>query len=1080
MKRLTLLFFSLMFIVGTSMAQRMVSGNVTGEQGEPLIGATVLVKGTTMGTVTDFDGNFELNVPDEYNMLMVSFVGYTDQDIDVSVQNYVAVSMAENSELLGDVVVTALGISREKKALGYSTQEVGGDEVTRAKDLNFMNSLSGKVSGVDIQSSGTFGGSTNVVIRGYKSLTGNNQALFVVDGVPISNATDNTSNQRTGRSGYDYGNAAMDVNPEDIESINVLKGAAASALYGARGANGVILITTKKGAKNKGLGITVNTGWKWSTADKSTMPEYQTEYGPGYEATGLGFYAGNTPVYGLEYFTVNGNEQLGTVMYEDASFGPRFDPSLQVYDYRSIYPELSTYGQTFPFVAAENDSRTFVRTGLSQNYSIGLDGGSENFTYRLGYTNTNAEGILPNSRIVKNVVNVSAGYDINDRWWVGASGNLILQDARGRFGTGYDNTNPFQSFRQWYQVTTDMVDQRETYEQTGKNISWNPFAQLNPASSTQPHYFDNYYFNRYENYNSDNRDRLIGNIKTTYDFNDNLQLMFRIARDGFTELREERIAVGSVDIPKYERFNKSFSERNYDLWLRYNKEFGADESFGFSGLLGTNIRREKYSSVRASTNGGLGIADVYTLSNTVAPILAPTEIQYQKGVNGFFGQASFDWNRTFYLDMTGRVDVSSTLPKDNNTYFYPSVSASFIPTELWGKGGSTFAKLRFNYAAVGNDAPAQALTDYFVLNTPFNGTGLASYPSTEANPDLKPENTSSLEFGAELNFWNNRLRFDASYYQSKTTDLITPVNLSASTGLYRKYYNAGSIENKGFEISVGGRPVQTDNFTWDINLNWSKNNNEVVELRDGLERLELASVQGGIRIVAEPGETYGSILGTNYVYHENGEKIVYPHWNGGMRYRKTATPEIIGNIQPDWRMGIQNNMNIYGVQLSFLIDIKQGGDFFSLDTWYGNATGIYANSAGTNDKGNPVRDNPADGGGKPIGGVTDDGVANTEYGFASDVYSSFGYVYAPNAYHVHDASFVKLREMSLGYEFDMENNGFLQGIGISLIGRNLWIISSSVDGTDPEAGLSAGNIQGYQSGAYPAVREIGFNLRFKF
>lgn len=1087
MKKLSLVFAMVLFVVSMTMAQRTITGTITdATSGEGLISASVLVEGTTVGTVTDAEGKYSITMPEGTTVLVFSYTGYTTQKIPVGAQNVIDVKLTEGITV-SDVVVTALGVKREKKSLGYATQEVGGDEVTRVKDANFINSLSGKVAGVNIKRSNQMGGSSNVIIRGYTSLTGNNQALFVVDGIPISNANTNTSNQSTGRGGYDFGNAAMDINPEDIASINILKGAAATALYGARAANGVVQITTKRGTKRKGLGVTVSTGITTGTVDKNTLPRYQQQYGPGYSAI-QGWYADG----GLDYFDFGNGNELTSPVYEDASYGQAYDPNLMVYDWKSYYPELSTYGQKFPFTGTDDDATNYFETATTYNTNVSIDGGSDAGTFRLGFTNFDQSGILPNSNINRNTISFASSYNMTDALTVSSTINYIITEGRGRYGTGYDNRNPNQSFRQWYNVGVSMQEQWDAYNQTGKNISWNPYASLDPGRATVPHYFDNYYFNAYENYSTDGRNRAFGNIQLDYKLSEALSITGRLSTDRYDEIQEERIAIGSVDVSKYERYERNFYENNFDLFLNYNEYFG--DKINISGLLGTNIRRSEVSSIRSETNGGLVVPGLYSLANSVSAIEAPTEYNARIGVNGYYGRATLGYDQFLYLDLTGRYDVSSTLPAGANGFFYPSASASLIFSELIDVSAISFGKLRLNYASVGNDAPAQSIFDTYVLNTPFNGVSLASVPSRQNNANLKPENTVSIEAGLEMRFLNDRYGFDVSFYRSNTYNQIIPVTVTGATGRLSQYVNAGNIQNQGVELAVNLTPVKSSDFRWDVNINWAKNVNEVIELYQDQTNLQLASVQGGITINATVGQPYGAIWGTNYVYHTDGSPIVYPHWNGGVRYRKTGSPEVIGDILPDWKGGINNRFTYKDFTLSFLIDAQMGGQFFSLDTWYGYATGIYDFTAGTNENGGTVRDLPTDGGGIFIDGAvvetgTDadgnpisDGTANTEAFYASDVYSSLGYVYAPNAYHVHDASFVKLRELSFTYSLpgSIVSKTPFQGLDVSLVGRNLWIIYKAAPFTDPESGLSAGNIQGYQSGAYPAVRELGFNVRVKF
>ena len=1102
MKRVLLFLFGVVLALQGLQAQQRVSGQVTDTDGAGLEGVAVIVRGTTAGTFTGEDGKFSVEVPSGATTLEFRYVGKetVTQAITGSVVN---VMMSSNDVTLDEVVVTALGIARDKKSLGYATQEVGGDEVTRVKDVNFINALSGKIAGVTVSRSNQIGGSSNVIVRGYASLTGNNQALFVVDGIIMSNNIDNSTNMQTGRGGFDYGNAAMDINPDDIESINVLKGAAATALYGSRAANGVIVITTKKGRKGQGLGVSASFGTTFGSIDPSTFVRYQKEYGPGY-STYQGWYPEDR---GFEYYDFGNGPELATAMYEDASYGPAFDPSIMVYDWRSVYPELASFGQKFPYTAAANDASTFYETSRMLNTNVSVDGGTDRANYRLSFTNTDQKGILPNSRIVRNTVSFSGGYDLTERLKVSSTVNYVLTEGLGRYGTGYDNRNPNQSFRQWYQVTTDMVEQREAYEATGLNLSWNPYGSLDPGRATVPHYFDNYYFNRYENYNNDERNRMFGNVQVDYQLTDWLSFMGRMSTDRYSELREERIAVGSVDVSSYARTNRSFYENNLDLILSAEKYFG---DLSVSGMLGANYRRTGEEAISAATNGGLVTPGVYALSNSVNNPEAPGETAYTIGADGYFARANFGYADMLYLDLTGRYDIASTLPAGNNTFFYPSASLSFVFSELLPISDRfNLGKVRFNYAEVGNLAPALLVNDIYILNTPFNGVPLSTASSIRRNPNLVSENTRSLEAGLELNFFQNRLGLDMSVYSAQSFNQIYRAEVTAATGRRTDVVNAGEIDNKGIEVVLRAVPIATRDFKWKINLNWAANRNEVVDLFGDQTNLQLTSVQGGITLNATEGQPYGAIWGTNYVFHTDGNPIVYPHFASGVRFRKTGSPEVIGDINPDWRGGIMNTLTYKGLTFSFLVDMQMGGNFFSLDTWYGYATGIYDITAGTNAEGGRRRDLPSEGGGlylselpyaadmTPVMQATDengtlqfdaegnpisDGTLSTEAFYVSDVYNSLGYVYAPNAFHVYDASFVKLREVSLNYSLpaSIVSKTPLKGVDLSLIGRNLWIIHKNAPYTDPESGLSAGNVQGYQSGAYPAVREYGFNIGLRF
>ena len=1079
----------------SAFAQRTVTGSVTdAANGEGLPSVSVRVKGTNNAAVTNFDGKYSITAG-QNAVLVFSALGYSSQEVTAS-GAVVNVSLSESTSKLDEVVVTALGITRDKKTVGYAVQEVGGAEVTKVKDANFMASLSGKVAGVTIRQSGTMGGSSNVVVRGYKSLTGNNQALFVVDGIPISNDAYNTGNQRAGRGGYDYGNAAMDVNPEDIDKITVLKGAAATALYGSRAANGVVLITTKKGTARKGLGVTLSSGVTVGSINPDTFVRYQKSYGPGY-----GSYYGSTDTingYYTDYrmydydYDGDGNVDMVTPMEEDASFGMKFDPNLMVYTWESVYEGLPGYGQKHPFVAGANDPTTFWENSTTFNNSVAIDGGSDNGSFRMSATKFDMKGIQPNSSLNRNSFNFNGNLKASNRLTVSTMAAFTQQKGRGRSGTGYDARNVNQSFRQWFNVGADMAKLKEYYESTGRNISWNPYGPLY-ANPTQPHYFDNPYFMVNESYQNDERNRLMGNMTANYRLNDWLDLTARANIDTYSDVQEERLAVGSVDVPSYVRRNRNFTETNLDLILTANKMIGED--INFNGNLGSNIRRTYFDYIGAGTNGGLVVPGVYSLSNSVSAPAAPSEQNFAIGIDGYFARASFLYKNYLSLDLTGRYDISSTLPAASNKYFYPSASVGLIFSELMDLDGISFGKVRANYANVGADAPASSLRDIYVMGTPFNGTPLASAPSTSNNASLLPETTTSYEAGLEMQFADNRFGFDLTAYRAISQNQIMPARVSSSTGTIFKYVNAGVIQNQGVELVLNASAIRTKDMGLDFALTYTRNRNQVLELFGDAESLQLTSNQGGFQLLAKVGEPYGTIFGVAHERDANGLPIVYPiNADRGYRYLRTLTPQTIGNVNPDWMGGLNTSFRYKRLTANVLLDMQMGGSFFSLDTWYGYATGVYDWTAGDNDKGVERREMVIDGGGVNMGNVAvwdgstvdEDGnpitAANTDaiYGDMNYYGNSFGYARAPQEYHVWDASFIKLREVAVNYSFPMDKNSSIKGLDVALVGRNLAILWKNSPYTDPEAGLSAGNLQGYQSGAYPAVREIGLNAKLKF
>ncbi|WP_276500503.1 SusC/RagA family TonB-linked outer membrane protein [Terrimonas pollutisoli] len=1076
MRKIASLIAMLMLFHALAFAQtRTVTGQVKDSKGDPVPFANITVKGTNTGVAADVNGNFSIDVK-QGESLLVSSASFAEQEVKLGTSTTLTVTLQPQGNLQ-EVVVTALGLRRTRNQVPFAAQQIKGDEVSKTRTANFVQNLSGKVAGLDIKQNNTLGGSTNVVIRGNKSITGNNQALFVVDGVPFNNAITNTRNQRTGRGGYDFGSAAADINPDDIESITVLKGAAASALYGSQGANGVILITTKKAVR--GLGITVNSGFSVGAIDKKTFPKYQKEYGGGYGA----FYEDPTHFFLYRDIDGDGTEDLVTPLDADASYGGRFDPNLMVYQWDAFDPSSANFGKQRPWVAAANDPVEFFEKSFSSNQSIFIDGASDKGTFKLGYTRNDDQGIIPLSKISKNLINLGGTYKVTDKLTAGATINFSNIKGKGRYGTGYESSvNQMMSFRQWWQTNVDIKEQKAAYFRERKNVTWN---WSDPGNLT-PIYWNNVYFTLYENYPTDDRNRYFGNVNANYKITDWFTISGRASLDAYDEIQEERIAVGSVtdsrlDAPSgYIRFNRSVREALYNLLANVDKDVTTD--INIKGVLGAGLRKEYTSTIRVETNGGLIVPKVYSLSNSLNTPNAPEEFEGRREVQGVFAGATFSWRDMITLDGTIRRDASSTLPKGNNVYYYPSGSVGFVfskllPAAKW----LSYGKLRANYAQVGNDAPLYSVLDVYAFIPPFSGNPQSSVVGTKNNPDLVPERTRSYEAGLEMAFINNRVGFDISYYKAKTIDQIIPVVVSTATGYNSKFLNAGTIENKGVEVSLNGSPVSTKDFSWNVNVNWARNRNKVTELFEGADNLVLADFQGGISLNATLNHAFGTIRGENFVY-TNGQKTIGA--NG--RYKLSPTSnEVIGDPNPDWVGGINNTLRYKNLSLSFLIDMKKGGDVFSLDLYYGMGSGMYPETAGLNDLGNPSRNTIANGGGIILPGVKEDGkpndirVSNTNYGS----YGGYGPRRMPAANFVYDAGYVKLREATINYSLPKELISKLKpfkGIDVSLIGRNLWIIDKDLPYADPEDNLSAGNLQGYQSGSYPTIRTFTLNLKLNF
>ena len=626
----------------------------------------------------------------------------------------------------------------------------------------------------------------------------------------------------------------------------------------------------------------------------------------------------------------------------------------------------------------------------------------------------------------------------------------------------------------------DIKEQREAYYRTGgQNVTWN---WADPTKTT-PIYWNNPYYTRYNDYENDSRNRYFGNFNVNYKLTSWLNMLGRVSLDNYTEVIEDRQPVGSRGIAYYSTLNRTFSETNYDLLFTADRNLTSD--LNLKGLLGGNIRKNHDQSIFAITNGGLVIPGIYAISNSLNPINAPTEADLKSQVNGLFAGATLSYRNTYTLDGTIRRDESSTLPADNNVYYYPSVSAGIvfsklIPSATW----LTYGKIRANYAQVGNDTRPYRTASVYGVGLPFGSNPQYSVAGTAANPALRPERTKSSEIGLETSIFKGRAGFDVSYYDAKTYDQIFAVSVSTATGNNSKFLNSGTVENKGVELSAYGTPVKTRNFSWTLNLNWTRNRNKVVDLYTNpgtglpVDNIVLGSFQGGVTLNATLGQPYGTIRGRDFVY-TNGEKTVDAT---GKYLRSTSANEVIGNPNPDWIAGVNNTLKYKNLSLSWLIDIRRGGDVFSLDLYYGLATGAYPETAGLNDLGKPKRAPLADGGGIIREGVDINGKPNGVR-VAGVTYGLYGYRYSPQKAFVYDAGFVKLREVALNYSLPsamLNKMRPFKGIDLSLVGRNLWLIHKNLPYADPEEIVSGGNLQGYQVGAYPTTRTVTFNVKFKF
>lgn len=1037
------LLFAFLSISSHAQAQTVSGKVVSAEDGAGLPGVNVVLQGTTIGTVTDIDGNYSLDAPGS-GTLVFSFIGFETQEVPILNRSVVDVRLASDVQQLSEVVVTALGIVREERSLGYSAQEIGADELNKTRESNVVNALSGKVAGVQVTGSGgALGGSSRITIRGVNSISGNNQPLFVVDGVPMANDNYTDANQRSGRGGYDFGNFAQDISPDDISTISVLKGPSAAALYGNRAANGVILITTKSGRGSQGIGVSLNSSVTFETT--YSFPKYQNLYGGG---------AGP--------FTKNAEGQYVARYDVDASWGPRLDgrPVRQWYSY---YEDDPDFGRETPWVAHPNNIEDFFETGVTFSNNIALTGGNDKASFRLSYTNIDQKGTLPVSSLERNSLNFRGSANFTEKFRADVGVIYTKNNTDGLPGTGYDGMNVMQQFNHFGQRQLDMNKLKHYQMADGTQRGWN---LIDAGNSYDMIYSNNPYWVRHKYRGFNDRDRLIGNVGLTYDFTDWLSLSAGASTDYYLDRREDYIAEGSSlgDKPfNYTEGIREYQENNYNFLFRMDKNI--TDQFSLGATFGGNKMRRTFFRNVGSTVDGLQVPGVYTISNSVG---RPNIDDYreEKEVNSFFGSVTLGFLDMVYLDASLRNDWSSTLPVDNNSYLYPAVSGSFVFTELAPINTSsvlTFGKLRGGWARAGNDTEPYRLGINYVGKQPYGSNPNYSVPVTLNNADLKNETTDSWEVGAELQLFQNRLGLDVTYYNKVTKDQIIVADVSPTSGYWASVLNAGEMTNKGWEVLLTGSPVDVENgLRWDIIVNWSTYENEVVELAPGLDTYVLGSApfQSG-NIVAQEGKKYGTITGYGFLRDENGNKIV----DEDGYYKRTEELVDLGSFLPDWNGGITNTFTYGGASLSVLVDGQYGGSIFSLSNLWGKYSGLFEETAENN-----IRET-----GVIADGVREDGSVNDQVISAESFWAQ---TYQLDEAEVYDASFIKLREVRLGYTLPNAwfNNTPFRNVNLSIIGRNLATLYKRVPHIDPETALSSGNLQGIEAGQIPPARSIGFNL----
>lgn len=1077
-KRIHLFLLALAIGVIQGAAQvTTVRGIVTTEEdGEPVIGASVIVKGTALGTVTDVNGRFELSgLSPSATRLLISYISLMAKEVAIAPQ--VSVTLKSDTHLLDEVVVTALGISREKKALGYTAQEVKQDALVQGKDNNLLNSLSGKIAGVRITNTQGDVGSSRIVIRGETSIAGENQPLFIVDGIPVDNSQLNARS-----SGRDFKNAIADLNPEDIKTLTVLKGPNAAALYGARAAHGAIVITTKGGDKRqKGIGITLHSSTQVSFV--ATLPEFQNLFGQG---------------AGGRFSYVDG-KGAGVNDGVDESWGPRLDIGLLIPQFDSPLDADGNRVAT-PWVSHPNNVRDYFRMGISTNNGISIARGDDKYQFRVGYNYEKQVSIVPDAGTNKTNISLNTDYHLAKWIVVGATANYIVYTAPSLpgsatpSGSNVRSNSPMLQFL-WFGRQVDTNSLKADYTR-----NWN--------SS----YYDNPFWSASYNTQSQERHRLIGDLHAEFRLTDGLHVRFRTSTDWYNDRRKSKVKWGSAGAGSpygsYAEDAYTVKENNTEVLATYIKQL--NKNWGIDALLGFNVRNKQYeNNYQAAPR--LAVADLYTLTNSRDPLTSSNDF-YRLRQYGLYGSIQLDYRRWAFLNITGRNDWSSTLPVDNNSYFYPSVTASVLLSEAfgWRSKAVNYLKIRGGWSQVGADANPYQLATVFTSETAFNGNPLQSSSTIGMNSNLKPENTSSIEAGFEAAFWDNRLYLDFTYYKTDSRNQILKLATTAASGYTSQVRNAGHIRNRGYEIQLGAVPIQTSKgFRWNLDLNYGANSSKVVKLDDEGLITSYQLYSSGIQILASVGEAYGTLFGTSYVRDANGNVVVDA--NGLPKI--STTNKTLGKFTPDWTGGISNTFSYRSLSLSFLIDASVGGSIFSNTNKTGKYTGVLANTLSGRDAehgglwyytdamGNNVRlsESPScsvssDGlyyaqvngqstrvyqDGIMVEGVTESGSKNEEVVSAEKYYHR---IYSIAEANVYDASYVKLREVALSYRLPRlwTQKLHLQEASVTLTGRNLWTIYKSVPNIDPESALTTGNAQGVEAYSLPTTRSFGVNLSVKF
>ncbi len=1041
MKKL-LLTFAVFLWAGLQIAlaqSRPVRGQVLDENGEGVPGASVQVKGTTSGTITDVDGNFSLDVPDDATTLVITAIGYGSQEVNAGDgDNALAVNLTTTSTALSETIITALGIRRSEKSLGYSAQKVGTDQLENARANNVVDALAGKVAGVRVNSqSGGVGGSSKIIIRGSSSLSGSSQPLFVIDGVPISN-----SSQASTSSGLsvDYGNRAGDINPDDIETMTVLKGPAATAQYGSLAKDGAIIITTKRGTKNSPLSISINSSFRVDNI--LLLPSLQSEYAQGIYG-----------IYNLRY--ANG-------------WGPKISEmkNTKVPDY---------LGRSVTLQAYPDNAKNFFQTGNTWMNDIAVSGGDEKNDYRIGFGALNSKGIVLNQTLKRYNLSANIGHRFSDKVSSRFTFNYANSDANGRPVQSSNNPSVLTSSVYSIPVTVDVEDLKKNYQDefgvqnnlTTDKTGNNPFWILN------------------KNLNGNKLDRFYGSAYLDYTPTDWLTVSNNFGYDIYNEDRLAVVRQGTAGDLKGSYAAVSLFQQRFNNDLMITGQKNLNDDWNLKVMVGNNILDRKLSTDQVIASG-LYQDSLFRPAN--AETAQPLQAQSQSRLVSLYGEISASYKDMLYLTVTGRNDWSSALVYTGNySYFYPSITGSFVFTELMDRNSIlSFGKVRASYAQVGSDTDPYSTLPYFNPvasyflqyslpgQFPFNGQGAFSAQRVLPEGNLKPQLAGSFEIGTDLRFFNERVNLDVTYYNTKTRNQIINLDVPLSTGYFAKQINAGQITNQGIEaiLNIAAlRPASRNGFAWNILANIAHNKQTVDELDGTLEYYAVQSGWSGLQIKAPVGGSF-ALYGTKWRRSPDGQFVINP--NTGLR--EVDNDKYLGDINPDFMLGINNRFSYKGFSLGFLIDIRQGGVFFSGTVANLRASGMAEETAEYRDgsfidKGvNQLADGSYQPNETPVQSMQD------FWAHYSSAASTEGSVF--------DASFVKLREVTLSYAFPQNYTPFknvIKGLEIGLEARNLWLIKSFVPHVDPELSYfgsgSAGD--GVEFNSFPSTKSYGVNLKVK-